>query len=150
MSQSLAAIYVHLIFSTKNRKPWIKPEIEEELNKYHAGILRNLESPMLATGGTEDHIHILLRLSRKIDLATLVGELKAGSSEWIKSKGPEYKDFQWQNGYGAFSIGQSGVPDVKTYLANQKEHHRKKTLQEEFREFLRKYEIEFDERYVWD
>jgi REP element-mobilizing transposase RayT len=150
MPQSLAAIYVHLIFSTKNRSPWIRPEIEEELNKYHAGILRNLESPMLATGGTEDHVHILFRLGRKIDLATVVEKVKAGSSKWIKSKGAEYKDFHWQNGYGAFSIGQSGVEDLKKYIANQKEHHRKKTFQDEFREFLKKYQVEFDERYVWD
>ena len=128
----------------------IRPEIEEELNKYHAGILRNLDSPMLATGGTEDHIHILLRLGRKMDLARLVEKVKSSSSKWIKTKGPEYKDFYWQAGYGAFSIGQSGVEAVKKYIANQKEHHRKKTFQEEFRAFLKRYEIEYDERYVWD
>jgi REP element-mobilizing transposase RayT len=150
MPQSLAAIYVHLIFSTKNRSPWIRSEIEEELNKYHAGILRNLDSPMLCTGGTEDHVHILLRLGRKMDLATLVEAIKTGSSKWIKTQGSEYRQFYWQAGYGAFSIGQSGIEQVKRYIARQKQHHRKKTFQQEYREFLEKYEVQYDERYVWD
>lgn len=150
MPQSLAAIYVHLIFSTKNRLPLIRPEIEEELRRYHAGILRDLDSPMICSEGTADHIHILLRLGRKASIAQVVEELKKSSSKWIKTKGPEYRDFYWQNGYGAFSIGQSGIIAVKKYIANQKKHHRKKTFQEEFREFLAKYEIPFDERYVWD
>jgi putative transposase len=148
--QSLAAIYVHLIFSTKNRQPLILPDIEEELRQYHAGILRNLESPMICANGTEDHVHLLFRLGRKHSLAEIVEEVKKSSSKWIKTKGPQYKDFYWQNGYGAFSIGQSGIDQLKRYIANQKEHHRKKTFQEEFREFLAKYQIEYDERYVWD
>jgi putative transposase len=150
MSQSLAAIYVHLIFSTKNRQPLIRPEIEEELRRYQAGILRDLDSPMIAGGGTADHIHILLRLGRKTSIADVVEELKKSSSKWIKTKGPEFSDFYWQSGYGAFSIGQSGIEDVKCYIANQKEHHRKRTFQEEFRAFLVKYDIAYDERYVWD
>jgi REP element-mobilizing transposase RayT len=150
MPQSLAAVYVHLIFSTKNRSPWIRPDIEEELNKYHAGILRNLDSPMLCAGGTEDHVHILLRLGRKVDIATIVEAIKTGSSKWIKAQGSEYRQFYWQAGYGAFSIGQSGIEQLKRYIARQKEHHRWKTFQQEYREFLRKYEIEYDERYVWD
>src|SRR5437868_15198886 len=115
MPQSLAAIYVHLVFSTKNRQPLILPEIEEELRKYHAGILRNLDSPMLCSDGTADHVHILFRLGRKVSIAEVVEELKKSSSKWIKSKGPEYADFYWQNGYGAFSIGQSGAEQVKKY-----------------------------------
>jgi REP-associated tyrosine transposase len=150
MPQSLSAIYVHLIFSTKNRVPLIRPEIEEELNKYHSGILRNLDSPLLCTGGTADHVHILLRLGRKMDIATLVEAIKTGSSKWIKTKGSEYRQFYWQAGYGAFSVAQSGIEAVKRYIANQKKHHRKKTFQEEYREFLHKYEIDYDERYVWD
>ena len=150
MAHSFAAIYVHLIFSTKNRMPWIRPDIEEELNKYHAGILRNHDSPMIATGGTVDHVHILFRLGRQMDVAALVEHIKTGSSKWIKTKGPEYKDFYWQSGYGAFSIGQSGVDAVNKYIANQKEHHRKKTFQEEFLEFLERYHVDYDERYLWD
>ena len=150
MPQSLAAIYVHLVYSTKNRQPLILPEIEEELRKYHAGILENLDSPMICSDGTADHIHILFRLGRKASISEVVEELKKSSSKWIKTKGPEYANFYWQSGYGAFSIGQSGVEGVKRYVANQKEHHRVKTFQEEFREFLAKYQIEYDERYVWD
>ena len=150
MPQSLAAIYVHLVYSTKNRLPLIRPEIEEELRKYHAGILRNLDSPMLCSDGTADHIHILFRLGHQASIAEIVEELKKSSSKWIKTKGAEYADFYWQSGYGAFSIGQSGIGQLKKYIANQKEHHRVKTFQEEYREFLAKYEIEYDERYVWD
>jgi len=150
MPQSLAAIYVHLVYSTKNRQPLIRPEIEEELRRYHAGILRALDSPMICSDGTADHIHTLFRLGRKTSVAAVVEELKKSSSKWIKTKGQEFSDFYWQSGYGAFSIGQSGVDDVKRYIANQKEHHRVKTFQEEFRCLLAKYEVEYDERYVWD
>jgi putative transposase len=150
MSQSLAAMYVHLIYSTKNRQRLIQPDIEEELRKYHAGVLRNLESPMICSNGTEDHVHILLRLGRKISLAELVEELKKSSSKWIKTKGSQYQNFSWQAGYGAFSIGQSGIEALKRYITNQKEHHRVKSFQEEFRSFLAKYELEYNERYVWD
>ena len=150
MPQALAAIYVHLVFSTKNREPSIYPEIEDELRAYLGGIVRELDSPMLCANGTWDHIHILFRLGRKIALADLVEEIKKRSSKWIKTKGQEYREFYWQNGYGAFSIGQSGVDDPKRYIACQKEHHRHKSFQDEFRAFLVKYQIEFDEQYVWD
>ena len=150
MPQSLAAIYVHLIYSTKNRQPWIEPAIEEELRKYHAGILKNLESPLICMDGTADHVHILFRLGRKVSLAVVVEEIKKSSSKWIKSKGPQYREFHWQSGYGAFSIGQSGIAQVKGYIAGQKEHHRKAMFQDEFRAFLKNYEVGYDERYVWD
>jgi putative transposase len=128
MPQSLAAIYVHLVYTTKNRQPLIRPEIEEDLRRYHAGILKNLESPMICSGGTADHIHTLFRLGRKTSIANIVEELKKSSSAWIKTQGPQYSDFYWQCGYGAFSIGQSGVENLKDYIANQKEHHRTKTF----------------------
>jgi len=150
MPQSLAAIYVHLIYSTKNREPLIRPEIGEDLRKYHAGILRNLDSPMIASDGTADHLHILFRLGRRISIADVVEELKKSSSKWIKDSGPEYADFYWQAGYGAFSVSQSGIEEVKRYIANQKKHHLRITFQDEFRAFLTKYELEYDERYLWD
>lgn len=150
MPQSLASILVHVVFSTKHRQPLIKPEIETELFKYISGIFRQHESPVLAINGVEDHVHILFSLSRKIALSDLLEEAKKGSSKWIKTKGTAYKNFYWQNGYGAFSIGQSGVDGVKEYIADQKNHHRTKTFQEEFRAFLKLYNIEYDERYVWD
>jgi REP element-mobilizing transposase RayT len=150
MPQSLASILVHLVFSTKNRHPWIRPEIEPELHAYLATICREMDSPALVINGTEDHVHLLLRLGRKTALADLVEEVKKRSSKWIKTKGPAYTAFYWQAGYGAFSIGESGVEALKCYIANQKEHHRRKTFQEEVRAFLAKYRLEWDERYVWD
>ena len=150
MPQSLASILVHLVFSTKNRQPLIHPEIESELHPYLATVFRNLDSPTLALNGTEDHLHVLFRLSRKKSIAEVVEEIKTSSSRWIKGNGVQYADFYWQNGYGAFSIGESGVKALKRYIADQKEHHRRKTFQDEYREFLAKYRIEYDERYIWD
>lgn len=150
MPQSLAVMLTHLIFSTKNRQPLIQSEIEPELHPYLATVFRSLDSPTLAINSTADHIHILFNLSRKRSLAEVVEEIKTSSSRWIKTKGAAYRSFYWQNGYGAFSIGQSGVAAVKRYIARQKEHHRKLSFQDEFREFLAKYYVEYDERYVWD
>ena len=150
MPQSLSSILIHLIFSTKNREPFITPAIESELHPYMAKIFRGLKSPSLTIDGTEDHIHILFSLSRVINIADLVEEVKTDSSKWIKTKGPEFRNFHWQRGYGAFSIGQSQVPAVKRYIAQQKIHHRRVTFQDEYRKFLKSYRIEFDERYVWD
>jgi REP element-mobilizing transposase RayT len=150
MPQSLSSLLVHLIYSTKDRYPFILPEIEPELYAYTSTILRELGCPSLAMNGTEDHVHILFRLSRTRTMAEIVEEVKSSTSKWIKTKGGILTRFYWQSGYGAFSIGESGVKALKAYIANQKEHHRKKTFQDEFRTFLHKYQIEFDERYVWD
>jgi putative transposase len=150
MPQSLSAILVHIIFSTKNREPLIRPEIESELFPYISRICQSANSPALIINGTKDHIHMLINLSRKASLSSLIEEVKSSSSGWIKTKGPDFKQFYWQRGYGAFSIGQSGVPTLKAYINRQKEHHLKTTFQDEFRKFLRRYEIEYDERYVWD
>ncbi|MDZ7360012.1 MAG: IS200/IS605 family transposase [candidate division KSB1 bacterium] len=150
MPQSLASVLVHIVFSTKHRQPLIKPEIEKELFSYMAAIFRQYDSPAITINGNDDHVHILCALSRKMALSDLLEEVKKSSSKWIKTKGAAYKNFYWQNGYGAFSIGQSGVEALKKYIATQKEHHRRKTFQDEFREFLKLYNIEYDERYVWD
>lgn len=150
MPQSLAALLVHFVFSTKLRQPFITPEIESDLFPYMATVLRNVESTSLAINGTTDHVHILLQLSRKHALCEIVEEVKKTSSKWIKTKGAEFAAFQWQTGYGAFSIGESGVDAVKAYIANQKIHHRKITFQDEFRKLLAKYRVEYDERFVWD
>jgi REP element-mobilizing transposase RayT len=150
MPQSHAAILVHLIFSTKNRQPLIRSEIEPELFPYMAKSCQGANSPALLINGTMDHVHLLVKLGRRTSIADLVEEIKTSSSSWIKTKGAVYQNFYWQLGYGAFSIGQSGVAEVLKYIADQKEHHRGKTFQEEFRGFLRRYEIEYDERYVWD
>jgi len=150
MAQSLSSILVHLIFSTKNREPFITEVIEPELHPYLAKIFRGLKSPSLAINGTSDHIHILFCLARTISVADLVQEVKTESSKWIKTKGENFKTFHWQSGYGAFSVGQSQVTGVKRYIARQKLHHQRVTFQEEYRKFLKSYRIAYDERYVWD
>ncbi len=147
MPQSLSSVLIHLVFSTKNREKFITEAAEIELHKYLATTFRACDSPALLIGGDTDHIHALFALSRTWAIADIVKEVKASSSKWLKSKVGE---FQWQGGYGAFSIGQSGVKDVKKYIANQKEHHRKFSFQDEFRMLCDKYEVEYDERYVWD
>src|SRR2546423_14884068 len=150
MTQSLSSVLFHLVFSTKNREPFITPAVEMELHPYAAAIFRELKSPSLAIDGTGDHIHILFSLTRTITIASLVEEVKTSTSKWIKTKGREFRTFHWQNGYGAFSIGQSNVETLKRYIHNQKSHHRRITLQDEYRKFLTSYGIEYDERYVWD
>ena len=150
MATSLSSILLHLVFSTKHREPLITPEIEPELYPYLAQIFRSYKSPSLAINGTENHVHILFALSRTISVADLVEEVKSSSSGWIKTKGREFSSFRWQTGYGAFSIGQSGVATLKRYIARQKQHHRKQQFEDEYRSLLRKYEVDFDERYLWD
>jgi putative transposase len=150
MPQSLSSILVHLIFSTKHREPLLTPEIEPGLHGYMAGILKNLHSPALTIGGMSDHVHVLFSLSRTRAVSELVEELKKDSSKWMKDQGARFSGFCWQAGYGAFSIGQSSVEETRRYIDNQKEHHNVRTFQDEYRLFLAKYEIPYDERYVWD
>ena len=151
MQQSLAKILVHAVFSTKERRPFLRDKpLREEMHRYLGGIITNLECQPIIVGGAEDHVHLLCALSRTCNAADLVKELKRGSSLWVKSKGQELRDFAWQNGYGIFSIGFSQIESVRDYVAGQEEHHRKVSFQDEFRLLLRRYEIEFDERYVWD
>lgn len=149
MSQSLAKILVHLIFSTKHREPLILPDIRPRLHAYIAGVLDNLKSPSLQTGGVADHVHILCALSRTLSPADLLEEVKKSSSKWMKADGG-VPGFSWQAGYGAFSIGESQADEVIRYIQNQEEHHRKVTFQDEFRKFLERYKVAHDARYVWD
>jgi len=151
MPQSLVQVYTHLVFSTKHRKPYLKDdELRGKLHAYMAGACSNLESPSLIVDGPEDHVHILCRLSKTISVSVLIRELKRESSKWVKSESPQLRIFQWQNGYGAFSISPSHVEGLQRYIANQTEHHKRETFQDEFRRLCRKYGIEIDERYVWD
>ena len=150
MGQSLVKNYTHLVWSTKHRQPFITEAIELELYSYLAGTCQELECPTLMVGGYRDHIHILCMLSQKIALMKLMELVKSNSSKWIKSKGEEFRNFYWQNGYGAFSIGQSQVDQVVRYIINQKAHHEKMTFKMELRGLLEKYELGYDERYVWD
>jgi len=121
-----------------------------DLYRYMAGITQAHGSLAHEIGGVEDHVHLLITLPRTLSISKLIEETKKGSSKWIKSKGLIYKDFAWQNGYGAFSIGQSNYAALRHYIQNQEEHHKKVSTQDEFRIFLNKYKIEYDERYVWD
>jgi putative transposase len=150
MGQSLVKNYIHIIFSTKLRQPLIHSPVEEELHAYLGGICKNLDSPPLIIGGYTDHIHILCMLSKKIALVKLVEELKSHSSKWIKTKDRSLENFFWQDGYGAFSVNPSEVDVAIKYIADQKVHHSKKGFQDEYRAFLKKYKVEYDERYVWD
>jgi REP element-mobilizing transposase RayT len=150
MPQSLSSILVHLVFSTKNREPYITAEIEPELHAYVAAVFRECHSPALTVNGTANHLHTLFTLSRTITVAEIVEEVKKRSSKWVKTKGGVHRNFQWQTGYGAFSVSQSNVAAVKKYIAGQKEHHRRKSFEEEYRSILEKYGVAYDERYVWD
>lgn len=150
MSQSLSSVLVHLVFSTKNRESFITPQIETELHPYMGTIFRELKSPSLAINGTTDHVHILFSMARVVTIADIVEEVKTSTSKWIKTKRREFRNFHWQRGYGAFSIGQSNVASLKRYIRDQKEHHRRVTFQDEYRKFLKAYGIGYDEKYVWD
>ena len=151
MPQSLANVLLHIVFSTKNRVPFLQdPKIRENLNAYMVGTLNAIECPSLITRTVEDHLHCLCQLSRTISIAKLVEEMKVESSSWVKKQAQSLQDFHWQAGYGAFSVSQSNVGQVKLYIANQEVHHRKMTFQDELRLLLNRHEIEFDERYVWD
>jgi REP element-mobilizing transposase RayT len=150
MSQSLASILIHLVFSTKNREPLIAPEIEPDLYAYLGSVFRDMHCPLLEGNGMPDHVHLLFQLARTVTVADLVEEAKKSSSKWLKTKGQRFAGFYWQTGYGAFSIGESGVADLRQYIRNQKAHHKARSFQEEFRLILGKYQIEFDEHYVWD
>ncbi len=150
MGQSLVKNYIHIVFSTKHRQPLIKEPYESELYAYLGGICNTHECYPLKMGGYTDHVHILCMLSKKLALIHLLENLKSHSSKWMKTKDDTLKNFYWQDGYGAFSVNPSEVDVVLNYIANQKEHHRTKTFQEEYRAFLKKYQVDYDERYMWD
>ena len=151
MAQSLSKILVHVVFSTKDRRPYLNDrELRTELHAYLGGILVRLDCQPLIVGGVADHVHLLSALARTRTAADVVKELKRGSTLWIKASDSSLADFAWQGGYGAFSIGASQISTVRNYIANQEEHHRNVSFQDEFRTLLARYDVEFDERYVWD
>lgn len=150
MPQSFACLYVHLIFSTKDRMDWIKEDWERELAKYFAGVLRNQGCRLIEAGGTENHAHLLFSMAKQASISELVRDLKSNSSGWIHREFPSSREFAWQVGYAAFSVSYSALDDVKKYIENQKEHHRTRTFQEEFLAFLEKHHIEYDPKYVFD
>ena len=149
MPQSFASLHCHIVFSTKHREPSIEPEIQSRLFEYIGGILRNHSCCLIAAGGMPDHVHPLVSLGRTLAVADTVRLIKSNSSSWMHEE-LALPDFRWQNGYGAFAVSYSNVDPVKSYLANQERHHRGASFQDEFREFLRRHDLEWDERYVWD
>ena len=150
MPQSLSFLLVHLIFSTKDRTPVLTAPICKELYAYLATVVRRVDCECFRVGGVADHVHLAIRLSRTVTVAQLVQELKTGSSKWLKTQSPELAQFAWQKGYGAFSVGPSDLNALLAYIDTQEEHHRRRSFQEEYRAFLTRYGVEFDERYIWD
>jgi len=151
MPQSLAQIYLHIVFSTKDRRPFLSDRtLREEMHRVLGDLCNKLNCPVLCVGGTSDHVHILCRLGKTMSPAGLVKELKRESSIWVKTRAAALADFYWQAGYGAFSVSPAHVGILREYIANQEEHHRAESFQDEFRRQLTKYGIEWDEHYVWD
>lgn len=150
MGHTYVSNVVHYVFSTKHRKKLITPQLEERLWPYLGGIARENNMKTITIGGTEDHIHVLLSLPASISIAKAIQLIKGGSSKWVHDQFGEHRDFCWQEGYGAFTIGISQVDETIAYIQRQKEHHRKISFQDEFLKILKKHRIEYDERYIWD
>lgn len=150
MGQSLVQNYIHIVFSTKHRAPMIVAPYEQELHSYLGGVCKNMECQPIKIGGYTDHIHILCMLSKKIALMKLLEEVKSHSSKWMKTKDESLRNFYWQDGYGAFSVNPAEIDKVIAYIDFQHEHHKIIPFQDEYRAFLKKYNVEYDERYVWD
>ena len=148
LSHTSGYILLHLIFSTQGRRPLIKPEFRPDLFAYLGGIVREIRGTALIINGTADHVHMLVRIRPGQSAAEIVRVVKANSSKWVRGKWSS--NFAWQTGYGVFSVSESSVPAVKKYIAEQEEHHRKHSFQEEFLAFLKKNHVEYDERYIWD
>ena len=151
MPQSFAQVFTHLVFSAKDRRPFLEDRaIREEMHRFLGGTCNRLECPIVRVGGVADHVHVLFCLGRTISIADIVRELKRESSQWVKTKSMDLGGFYWQSGYGAFSVSPGRVATLKEYIANQEEHHRTESFQDEYRRLLTKYGVEWDERYVWD
>jgi REP element-mobilizing transposase RayT len=150
MPQSLARLHIHLVFSTKNRERFLTDAVRDSLHAYMATVLQNLGCAPVLINSEEDHVHILFELARTVSVSQAVEDVKKSSSRWIKTQGQEFAEFAWQAGYGAFAVSESNIETVRHYIAGQREHHRVKSFQEEYRQFLERHRITFDERYVWD
>ena len=150
MAHSYVSCLVHYIFSTKNRRKMIRSDIRERLWSYIGGIARENKIGVYKIGGTADHIHILVSLSSTMPIAKAVQLIKAGSSGWIRGQGVPFRKFEWQKGYGAFSVSISGKQKTVEYIEQQEEHHRTNTFKDEFIAFWKKHHIEYDEKYIWD
>jgi len=149
MANTYTCLHYHVIFSTKNRERWLVPDIEQRVWQFIGGIARAHRMTALQVGGVEDHIHALVTAPPTIAPCQIAQFLKGDSSKWIHEEFSALRNFGWQDGYGAFTVSKSDIPQVIQYIQNQREHHRKKTFQEEYLEFLHANGIEYDERYLW-
>ena len=150
MPQSLSLVIIHVIFSTKERHPFLAADTRPKLHAYLATVARNFGCEAYRVGGVADHVHLAIRLSRTVTIADLVQELKTASSKWAKTQSPDLAAFSWQRGYGCFSVGPTDVDALRAYIDDQENHHRTRTFRDELRMFLKKYGVEYDEAYVWD
>jgi putative transposase len=149
MSRTFTNLLTHIIFSTKDRMPVIEQQLRHELYAYLGGLTRELKGRSYGINGTADHVHLLVSLPPTVAISDALRFLKSNSSGWVHDKWPKRRAFAWQLGYGAFSVSKSNAPEVLKYIANQEMHHRKLSFKEELIEFLKKHEIEYDERYLW-
>ncbi len=150
MAHSFCKIYVHAVFSTKHRQRWLDEDIRRRVHAYLATLARDVGCPFVVVGGPDDHVHLLAEIGKKVQPVNMIGKIKQESSKFVKTLGAEYDQFYWQEGYGMFSVGPTRVEDVTAYINGQVEHHHKQTFQDEFRAFLNKYRIEYDEAYIWE
>ncbi len=150
MANTFTSLHYHVVFSTKNREPWIHRDHEERIWAYLGGIANENEVKPLMIGGIENHVHLLLGIPPTLAVSKTVQLIKGGSSKWIKGTFAKLRAFAWQDGYGAFTVNKSSMPEVADYVRDQRAHHRVKTFEEEFRALLQRQEIQCDERYLFD
>jgi putative transposase len=150
MPQSLTRIYIHLVFGTKHRHPWLNESIRPMLHAFMAGSFRKFDSQMVCVGGMSDHIHALFRLSKNHRLSDVVERLKTDSSVWLKTQGKDFADFAWQNGYGAFSVDASRLQMVVNYVSSQEQHHRRLSFKQEVMDLFLKHKLDYQEKFFWD
>ena len=149
MANSFLSLQVHVVFSTKNRERWISPQVECEVWAYLSGIIKNQGGKALQIGGIEDHVHVLLAIPATLALSNLVKSIKGDSSKWISQTWPSMREFRWQDGYGAFTVGQSQIADTIFYIKNQRQHHQRKSFEEEYKAFLKVHGIEAEDKYIF-
>ena len=150
MPQSFVSLHMHVVFSTKNRAPMIANDLQPRLLEYIGGILRGCDSALIAAGGMPDHIHLLCSLGKQSSIAEIVRTVKCNSSKWVHETFEQQRQFAWQRGYGAFAVSYSNIEEVRRYLANQADHHARRSFKDEMRALLERHNIEYDERYLWD
>jgi REP element-mobilizing transposase RayT len=150
MPQSLSKVFIHVVFSTKDREPWLNKALQPGLHAYLATVVRDMNAEAFRVGGTFDHVHVAATLPRTLTQADIVKRLKTASTHWLKRQHRNLAGFAWQRGYGIFSVGKSQVAALVNYIATQEEHHRARSFQDEYRSLLKRYDVEYEEKYVWD